>query len=59
MRATFRKYQPKVCEEYAGLKDTAGYICDDNLTLGLMATRSKPVLGPGFWNSAPSEKKAC
>ncbi|MBI3985813.1 MAG: protein phosphatase 2C domain-containing protein [Lentisphaerae bacterium] len=53
-----QKVAGRVCEEYAELKDAAGFICDDNLTLGLMGTRSKPVLGAGFWNSAASVSKA-
>ena len=49
----------QVCAEYAELKDTAGYICDDNLTLGLLGTRTKPVLGPGFWDELPTIPEAC
>ena len=54
-----QKVARQVCEEYAELKDSAGYICDDNLTLGLMGTRTKPVLGPGFWNKLPFVPEAC
>ncbi len=49
----------QVCDEYASLKDDVGFICDDNLTIGLMATRAKPVLGPGFWSSAPTDEETC
>ncbi|MFA7158763.1 MAG: protein phosphatase 2C domain-containing protein [Kiritimatiellia bacterium] len=48
----------QVCDEYAQLKDAAGFICDDNLTLGLMGTRTKPVLGAGFWSSSTILEKA-
>lgn len=32
-----------VLSELAGFKDTAGYICDDNLTLGLMGDGTRPL----------------
>jgi len=47
----------QVCREYAELQDAAGFICDDNLTIGLLGTRSKPVLGPGFWSGTATPAK--
>ena len=54
-----QKVAVQVCEQYAELQDAAGYICDDNLTLGLLGTRTKPVLGPRFWDELPIVSKAC
>jgi serine/threonine protein phosphatase PrpC len=39
-----------ICTELAGQRDSAGYICDDNITLALMGTGKPPKLPPGFWN---------
>ncbi len=38
-----------IVEELAQFKDNEGYICDDNLTLGLMGTGVSPRLSEGFW----------
>lgn len=40
-----------IVEELASTKDDLGYVCDDNLTLGIMGDGSAPVLAPGFWNA--------
>jgi len=38
--------------ELASFKDEAGYICDDNMTLGLMGDGTEPDLVPHFINSS-------
>ena len=38
-----------VVNELASFKDSAGYICDDNLTLGIMGNGKEPKLSQGFW----------
>jgi serine/threonine protein phosphatase PrpC/regulator of replication initiation timing len=35
--------------ELAEFKDSAGYICDDNMALGLMGDGTQPKLSAGFW----------
>jgi len=44
----------QVLTELADARDSGGYICEDNLTLGLMMGRERPVLGPGYWSDALS-----
>ena len=39
----------RVCGELAECQDDKGYVCDDNMTLVLMGTRTRPVLAKGFW----------
>ena len=38
-----------VVAELASFQDAAGYVCDDNLTLGIMGDGKAPKLAPGFW----------
>jgi len=40
----------RIVAELASFKDSAGYICDDNLTLGIMGDGTAPRLPPGFWS---------
>jgi serine/threonine protein phosphatase PrpC len=42
----------QVTSELAAFKDEAGYVCDDNLTLGILGDRAAPKLAPGFWAAA-------
>jgi serine/threonine protein phosphatase PrpC len=42
----------QVINELAAFKDSAGYVCDDNLTLGIMCDGSAPKLAQGFWSPA-------
>jgi serine/threonine protein phosphatase PrpC len=39
----------RIIEELAAKQDELGFICDDNLTLGIMGDGSAPVLAAGFW----------
>lgn len=49
----------QICAEYVAIKDDAGWVCDDNVTCALLGTRTRPVLGPGFWkNSAPTPESS-
>ena len=45
----------RVVAELATMRDDAGYICDDNLSLGLMGDGSAPKLSEGFWSSNQTE----
>ena len=40
----------QIVDELASSQDTLGYLCDDNLSLGIMGDGSAPVLAAGFWN---------
>lgn len=40
-------------KEFASYQDNAGYVCDDNLTLGIMADGTAPKLATGFWEPIP------
>jgi serine/threonine protein phosphatase PrpC len=42
----------RALDELADTQDEAGYICDDNLTIGLMAGGAAPRLASGFWEGA-------
>lgn len=42
--------------ELAELQDAAGYICDDNMTLGLMCDGLQPKLSAGFWATQSSSR---
>lgn len=39
-----------IITEMASQQDKYGYICDDNLTLGIMGDGTTPKLSPGFWS---------
>ena len=39
-----------VTEEIISYQDHLGYVCDDNVSLGLIGDGCQPVLSPGFWN---------
>jgi serine/threonine protein phosphatase PrpC len=45
----------RIVEELAAFKDDAGFVCDDNATLGLMGDGTAPRLSQGFWFTAPSQ----
>lgn len=49
-----QKAAEHIVEELASFKDAAGYICDDNLTLGIMGDGTNPKLPHGFW-ATPTE----
>ena len=49
-----QKTAEHIVMELASFKDAAGYICDDNLTLGIMGDGTNPKLSNGFWAS-PNE----
>lgn len=53
-----QKTAEHIVEELASFKDTAGYICDDNLTLGIMGDGNNPKLPPGFWSTPDEEKES-
>lgn len=40
-----------VLNEMAEFKDSNGYLCDDNMTLGLMGDRTQPRLAADFWDA--------
>jgi len=44
-----------VLDELASFKDGAGYVCDDNMTLGLLGDGTSPRLSQGFWSTTPSQ----
>jgi serine/threonine protein phosphatase PrpC len=44
-----------VIDELAAFKDGAGYICDDNLSLGLLGDGTSPRLPQGFWSTTPAQ----
>jgi PPM family protein phosphatase len=41
----------QVVDEMAAARDQAGFICDDNLTLGILGDGSRPELTKSFWSS--------
>jgi hypothetical protein len=41
----------RIVKVLAAMQDDLGYICDDNLTLGIMGDGSSPILASGFWNT--------
>ncbi len=43
-----QKTAEHIVQELASFQDSAGYICDDNLTLGVMGDGEPPSQGPGF-----------
>ncbi|MBN1515999.1 protein phosphatase 2C domain-containing protein [Candidatus Sumerlaeota bacterium] len=45
----FQKTAEHIVMELAAYKDNIGYICDDNLTLGIMGYGASPRLTQGFW----------
>jgi serine/threonine protein phosphatase PrpC len=52
-----QKTAEHVIQELASFQDGAGYICDDNLTLGIMGDRTAPSLCPGFWSSSEATEE--
>lgn len=57
-KGDLQKTAEHIVEELASFKDTAGYICDDNLTLGIMGDGNNPKLPPGFWSKPDQEKES-
>jgi serine/threonine protein phosphatase PrpC len=47
-----------IVEELAAFKDSAGFVCDDNLTVGLLGDGTAPRLPKGFWSTTPSQDTA-
>lgn len=43
----------RIVTELADVQDPSGYVCDDNLTLGLLGDGTPPKLQSGFWSNAP------
>ena len=41
----------QIVRECAELQDPEGYLCDDNLTLGLMGDGTAPTMPRGFWKA--------
>jgi serine/threonine protein phosphatase PrpC len=39
----------QIITELASFRDVGGYVCDDNLTMGLLGHGSAPKLPPGYW----------
>jgi len=50
-KGDLQKTAEHVVNELASFKDAAGYVCDDNLTLGIMGDGTNPKLCQGFWPS--------
>jgi len=48
----------RIVEELAAFKDSAGFVCDDNLTVGLLGDRTAPRLPKGFWSTTLSQDMA-
>jgi len=44
-----------VLDELASFKDGEGYVCDDNMTLGLLGDGTSPRLPQGFWSAPPPQ----
>jgi len=63
-KGDLQKTAEHIVEELASFKDTAGYVCDDNLTIGIMGDGTNPKLTPGFWSpiadaeTVPSDMKS-
>ncbi len=50
----------RVVGDLAEASDSSGYICDDNLTIGIVGPGSAPALAPGFWSTEyAEEQKPC
>lgn len=54
----FQKTAEHILGELAFFQDGAGYICDDNLTLGLMGDGTAPKLSPAFWSPVHEDTAA-
>lgn len=52
-----QKTAEHIIQELASYQDKAGYVCDDNLTLGIMGDEAMPTLSPSFWSSPEAAKK--
>ena len=46
----------RIVEELAAYQDDAGYVCDDNLTLGIMGDGTRPTLSYGYWSQTEPEQ---
>lgn len=57
-KGDLQKSTEHIVEELASFQDSAGYICDDNLTLGIMGDGTNPKLTPGFWSPIDDTKAA-
>ncbi len=44
-----------ILKELSESKDSIGYLCDDNMTIGLMGDGNQPVLPLGFWSCNATE----
>ncbi len=44
----------KTLQHFAAARDQLGYVCDDNLSLGILGPGEPPRFTPGFWNHASS-----
>lgn len=69
-KGDLQKAAEQIVQELAACQDSGGYICDDNLTLGMMGDGTNPKLPSGFWLSegtvpaapvgvSPAKARAC
>lgn len=49
-KGNLQKTAEHIVDELASFKDAAGFICDDNLTLGIMGDGTNPKLSQCFWS---------
>lgn len=56
-KGDLQKASEQIIDELASFQDSAGYICDDNLTLGIVGDGSAPKLSFGFWSPAISKSE--
>ncbi|MBI4641459.1 MAG: hypothetical protein HY731_12240 [Candidatus Tectomicrobia bacterium] len=56
LKGDLQKVADQVLNELAEARDASGYICDDNMTLGLMGDRAQPTLSSGFWTAPSAEQ---
>lgn len=57
-KGDLQKTAEHIVEELAFFQDSAGYVCDDNLTLGIMGDGTKPKLSQGFWSPVEDTQAA-
>ena len=51
-KGDLQKTAEHILDDLASFQDGAGYVCDDNLTLGIMGDGTPPKLSPGFWSAS-------
>lgn len=50
-KGDLQKVVDQVLNELVNAQDDKGYLCDDNLTFGIMGTKNPPKLAKGFWKN--------